>query len=77
MQPTVSPCSERERITERYRAAIKTYHDATGSLEGLSGEELEQALLSLDQARQAFELVRKELREHMNQHSRHDPSTDP
>jgi hypothetical protein len=52
MQPTVSPCSERERIMERYRAAIKTYHDATGSLEGLSGEELEQALLSVDQARQ-------------------------
>jgi hypothetical protein len=74
MQPKVSPCPEREKIMERYRAAIKTYHDATRSLEGLSGAEFEPAHLRVEQARQAFELVRKELGDHMNQHSCHDPS---
>jgi hypothetical protein len=76
MQPKVSPCPERERIMERYRAAIRTYRDATGLLEGLSIAEFDQAQLHFEQARQAFELVRKELQEHMNQHSCHDPSTD-
>ena len=78
MQPLISstPCPEREKIMERYRAAIKTYRVTTASLEGVFGAEFERAYRHSEQARETFELVRKELKEHLGQHQCFDPSND-
>lgn len=71
-----TPCSEREKIMERYRAAIKHYRTTIAFLEAGSGAEFEEAYRRAEQARQTFELVRKELKEHMRQHQCYDPPTD-
>jgi hypothetical protein len=66
MQPV--PCSEREKIMERYRAAIRGYSATAGALDQLAGEDLEKAYQRAEQARQAFETAREELQRHMEEH---------
>ena len=49
---------------ERYRGALRRYIAAADALEGLRGEELEEAYRRVEEARAAFEQLRAQLAQH-------------
>ena len=51
-------------VFERYRGALRRYIAAADSLEGLSGEEFEEAYHRVQEARAIFEQLRAQLAAH-------------
>ena len=56
----MSPSPERDALNERYRLAVLAYQEAIASLEGASGDEIEEAKRVAEAARLEIERLRKQ-----------------
>jgi hypothetical protein len=61
-------CLERTILTERYRADLRVYVDATNLLDELTTQEFEKAYEHAQRARLSFERAREALNHHISQH---------